>query len=46
MLELNLNYLIEAEDLTFKGSTAPVVDMGTYEYKYLNTGKITPSNCL
>ena len=26
-----------------KGSTAPVVDLGTYEFKILNTGEIDPT---
>ena len=25
-----------------KGSTTPMVGFGTYKFKYLNTGKITP----
>ena len=44
-LRLNLKYsdhVIKADDGTFKGSTAPMVYLGTYEFKYLNTGKITP----
>ena len=27
---------------TLKGSTAPGIDFNTYEFKNLNTGKITP----
>ena len=34
--------LIEADDGPFKGSTATMVYMGTYEFKGLNIGKITP----
>ena len=44
-LGLNLklsDHFIEADDGPFKGSTSPMVDMGTYEFKYLNTGNITP----
>ena len=35
------DHVIEADYGTFKGSTEPMVDLGTYEFKYLNTGKIT-----
>ena len=44
-LGLNLkssDHVIEADDGPFKGSTPPMVDMGMYEFKYLNTGNITP----
>ena len=44
-LGLNLklsDHIIEADDGPFKGSTAPMVDMGTYEFKDLETKKITP----
>ena len=44
-LGLNLkvcDHFIKAYYGTFKGSTAPMVDLGTYEFKILNTGKITP----
>ena len=34
--------VIESDDGPFKGSVSPIVDLGTYEFKYLNTGKITP----
>ena len=40
-LELSY-YLIEAYDGPFKGYTSPIFDLGTYEFKYLNTGNITP----
>ena len=33
--------VIYADDGPFKGSTTPMVDLGTYEFKDLNTGKIT-----
>ena len=36
-----LDHVIEADSGTFKGSTSPMVDMGTYEFKDLNTEKIT-----
>ena len=42
---LNLKFsehVIKADDGHFKGSTAPVVDLGTYKFKDLNTGKIKP----
>ena len=35
-------HIIEADDGYFKGYKAPMVDLGTYEFKYLNTGNITP----
>ena len=44
-LGLNLNFfdqLIEEYYGYFKGSTAPMVDMGNDEIKDLNTGNITP----
>ena len=44
-LGLNLEFsdrVIEADDGYFKGSKAPMVDLGMYEFKDLNTGKITP----
>ena len=43
-LGLNLKlseHVIEENDGTFKGLAAPMVDMGTFEFKYLNSGKIT-----
>ena len=47
LTELGLNFklsdlVIKAGDGTFKGSTVPMFDWGTYEFKYLNKGKITP----
>ena len=47
LTELGLNlkffdHIIEADDGPFKGSTTPMVDLGTYEFKILNTGEITP----
>ena len=47
LTELGLNlkfseHIIEADDGPFKGSTTPMVELGTYLFKYLNTKKITP----
>ena len=44
--ELGLNskfsvHVIKSDDGTFEGSTTPMVDLGTYIFKDLNTGKIT-----
>ena len=36
------DHVIEAYYGPFKGSTATMVDLGTYEFKYLNTDKIIP----
>ena len=33
---------IEEDGVHFKRSKAPMVNMGTYEFKYLNTWNITP----
>ena len=44
-LEWNLKFydhFIEADYGPFKGCTTSMVSSGTYEFKYLNTGKITP----
>ena len=44
-LALNLklsDHIIEADSVTFKGYTAPMVDLDTYEFKDLNPGRITP----
>ena len=44
-LGLNLtlsDHAIESDYLAFKASTETTVDLGTYEFKYLNIGKITP----
>ena len=35
-------HFIEEDDENFKASTTPMVDLGTYEFKYLNMGGITP----
>ena len=32
----------KSDDGRFKGSAAPMVDMGTYYFKILNTRNITP----
>ena len=48
-LLLNLKcseHVIEADDGPFKGSTTPMVDLGAYVFKDLNTGKLHPKNCL
>ena len=45
-LGLNLNFskhIIKADYGTLKGSTPPMVDLGKYQFKYLNTGKIKPN---
>ena len=43
LLNLKLSdHVIEADDMHFKRSTAPMVDLGTNGFKDLNTGKITP----
>ena len=36
------NHVIEADYGTFKGSKECMVDLGTYEFKDLNAGNITP----
>ena len=36
------NHVIKSDYGPFKGPMAPMVDMGTYAFKYLNTGKISP----
>ena len=44
-LGLNLKYfkqIIEEDDGPLKVLTAPMVDLGVYEYKKLDTGEITP----
>ena len=44
-LVLNLKYsehVIKAVDGTFNRSTTPMVNLGKYIFKDLNTGKITP----
>ena len=33
---------IEADVVPLKGLTSPMVDMGTFQFKDLNAGKITP----
>ena len=35
-------HVIEGDSGPFKGSTKPMVYLGMYIFKYLNTGKITP----
>ena len=42
-LNLKLSdHAIEADYIPLKGSTSPMVDVGTYEFKDLNTENITP----
>ena len=42
-LNLRLSYhVIKSYDRTLKGTTGSMVDLGMYECKYLNIGKITP----
>ena len=36
------DHVIKADDENFKGYTAPMVYLVMHEFKYLNTGKITP----
>ena len=35
-------HVIGVDDGPFSGYIAPMVDLGMYIFKYLNTGKITP----
>ena len=47
LTELGINLklselVIKAGAGPFKGSTTTMVDLGTYVFKYLNTGKFTP----
>ena len=45
VLNLKFSYhVIETNCGPLKGFTEPMVDMGTYECKYLNTGEITPAD--
>ena len=42
-LNLKISYhAIESDYDTFKGTTENTIDLGKYEFKYLNMGKITP----
>ena len=36
------DHVIKYDDGPLKGSTAPMVDLGPYEFKYLNIGEFTP----
>ena len=46
-LNLKLSEHVTKSDYgPFKGSSAPMLDLVTYEFKYLNTGKLHPNNCL
>ena len=40
------DHIIEAYDRPFKWYTTPIVDLGTYEFKNLSKGKITPEEFL
>ena len=45
-LGLNINFsdhVTEVDNGTFKGSTAPMVYLGMYEFTYFKTGNITPA---
>ena len=43
VLNLKLSeHVIEADGGPFKGSITPMIDLGKYIFKDLNTGKITP----
>ena len=47
LIELVLNlkfsdHVIKTDDRSLKGSTHPMLDLGTYEFKNLDTGEITP----
>ena len=35
-------HVIEADESPFTGNSASMVDLGSYVFKYLNTGKINP----
>ena len=39
-------HVIEYDNETLKGSTIPMIYLGTYEFKDLNTGKLYLKNCL
>ena len=44
-LGLNLKlpkHIIESGDISLKLPTAPIIDLGAYKFKDLNTDKITP----
>ena len=44
-IELNSKFsehVIEADDGCFQGYTTPMIDLGTYTFKDLNTDEITP----
>ena len=43
VLNLKLSeHVIKVDDGHVKGYTTPMVDLGTYEFKYLNTGETAP----
>ena len=37
----NYDYVTKVGDGTFKRRKSPMIDLGTYEFKILNTGKMT-----
>ena len=40
------DHVIEACYGPFKGNTATMIDLGTYEFRYLETGKLHINSCL
>ena len=47
VLNLKLSeHVIKVDDGHVKGYTTPMVDLGTYEFKYLNTGETAPEEFL
>ena len=36
------DHIIKGDDGTFKGCITPMVNLGAYQFKNLNTGEITP----
>ena len=43
VLNLKLSeHVIKSDDVTLKGSIAPMIDFCTYDFKDLNIGEITP----
>ena len=47
MIKFNFSeHFIEADDDPLKGSTTSMVDMDTYMFKILNTGKLHFTECL
>ena len=49
VLGLNLKHseqFIKANDGPLKGPSKPMIDLGKYKFKYSNTWKLKPKNCL